>query len=578
MSQSDIASLQARVQELERELAEKRSEIVRLQQGIQASEVTEGQISISEFEETLKRLVQRVAMILQAEKCVIMILDKETGELVARAPAYGISANDLKMLRVKVNQGVAGEVFRTERPAIITDAVRDPRTVKENVALLHIRNGVTVPLVVERRDEENRVLDRVAIGVLSVYNKRYSEEFNEEDVSLLERLSRNAASVISNAQMYRDLVEEKEKLVHTIESLYAGLLLIGSKGNLMQMNARARQIFNVRIDPIGRHYTEVIAHEKAREALERMLSTAGEAENGSLDGSQAAEEIGVLDPETDEERIFQMHAAQVKDEQQTLIGTVIILNDITEMRNLERMKTEFVAIAAHELRTPMTPIKGFISMLAQDKEDSFTFEERQEYYGIIEQNVDRLGRLINDLLNVTRIERGIAMQLFWEEVELRSLAESVFEVQRGMTNTEKHTLVVDSVPDRVLATVGRDQIEQVLQNLVSNAIKYSPDGGEIRIIIRDEPETKTVLMGVQDHGTGIPESAKARLFKPYLRIHNPKTAGVKGTGIGLFLVKNLVEAHHGVIWVETELGKGTTFWFRLPKSPETAQENAAPSK
>lgn len=562
-----VSALQARIAELEQQLASARAEIARLQQGIKASEVTEGQISITEYEETLKRLVQRVAMILQAEKCVIMILDKETGELVARAPAYGISANDLRMLRVKVTEGVAGEVFRTERPSIIVDAMRDPRTVKENVALLHIRNGVIVPLVVERRDEENRVLDRIPIGVLSVFNKRYGGEFNEEDVSLLERMARNAASVISNAQMYKELVEEKQKLVHTIESLYAGLLLIGGKGNLMQMNARARQIFNVREDPVGKHYRDVIHHEAALAAIERMLSAGDSNDNGAADLDQIAEEITVSEPETGEDRVFQMHAAQVRDEQRKHIGTAIILNDITEIRNLERLKTEFVAIAAHELRTPMTPIKGFISMLAQDKDDSFTFEERQEYYAIIEQNVDRLGRLINDLLNVTRIERGIALQLFWEEVNLTELAEAVFEVQRGMTNTEKHTLIVDSVPPQVWATVGKDQIEQVLQNLVSNAIKYSPDGGEVRIIIRDEPETKTVLIGVKDQGTGIPESARSRLFRPYLRIHNPKTAGIKGTGIGLFLVKNLVEAHHGTIWVESELGKGSTFWFRIPKEP-----------
>lgn len=581
MSQEKIKSLQERVDDLERELGKARSEIVRLQQGIKASEVTEGQISITEFEETLHRLVQRVAMILQAEKCVIMILDTETGELVARSPAYGISANDLQMLRVKVNQGVAGEVYRTERPAIIADAIRDPRTVKENVALLHIRNGVTVPLVVERRDEDNRVLDRIPIGVLSVYNKRYGGEFNDEDVSLLERMSRNAASVISNAQMYQELVEEKEKLVHTIESLYAGLILINSKGNLMQMNARARQIFNVHEDPTGTDYRKVISHEVALAAIGRMLQAGSEHENGSLDldANQIAEEICVPDPETDEERVFQMHAAQVRDEQRTHIGTAIIFNDITEIRNLERMKTEFVAIAAHELRTPMTPIKGFISMLAQDEEDTFTFEERQEYYGIIEQNVDRLGRLINDLLNVSRIERGVALQLFWEEVNLTDLAESVFEVQRGMTNTDRHTLIVDSIPNPIWATVGKDQMEQVLQNLVSNAIKYSPDGCEIRIIIRDESDTETVLLGVQDHGTGIPESARNRLFKPYLRIHNPKTAGIKGTGIGLFLVKNLVEAHRGTIWVETELGKGSTFWFRIPKAPaddSTPRASSAP--
>lgn len=573
--EQDLEARNAEVGRLEAELTVARGEVTRLQGQKPADE--EPQVSITEYEETLHRLVQRVALILQAEKCAIMILDKETGELVARGPAYGITPTDLRAFRVKVTEGVSGEVFRTEHPLIISDAVNDPRTVKENVALLHLRNGVVVPLVVERRDEENRVLNRVTIGVIAVYNKRYSGEFIEEDVQLLERLARNAASVIANAQMYRELLEEREKLVHTIESLYAGLLLIGSRGNMMQMNARARQMFNVFDDPIGRNYLEVIQHEKAIEVLGRMLASAPtrNGSNGDDEDTRAAEEISVADPETDEERIFQMHAALVRGEDHSLIGTAIILNDITEIRNLERMKTEFVAIAAHELRTPMTPIKGFISMLAADPTDSFTFDERMEYYQIIEQNVDRLNRLINDLLNVTRIERGIALQLFWEEVDLRTLAESVFEVQRGMTNTDKHTLVIDAQPEHILATVGRDQIEQIIQNLVSNAIKYSPEGGNITTILRDEPETESVLCGIRDEGTGIPESARGKLFKPYRRIHNPKTASVKGTGIGLFLVKNLVEAHHGQIWVDSQMGKGTTFWFRIPKAPPADSEPEA---
>ena len=566
--QHRITELEQRIATLEQQLAEKNQEIANLQRGLKASEVVEAPVAITEFEDTLKRLVQRIAMILQAEKCVIQILDKETGELVGRAPAFGISDNDLKLLRVKITEGVAGEVFRSEHPAIFHDAIHDPRTIKEKVALLHIRNGVIVPLVVERRDEENRVLERIPIGVLSVFNKRYGGEFIDEDVRLLERLARNAAAVIASAQMFQEVLEEREKLVHTIESLYAGLMLIAENGKLIQMNARARQIFGVTGDPVGRHYTEVIKHEKAKEILARMLTEepSNNGENGDEDG-KAAEEIVVPDPETEEDRIYQMHSAMVRGEDKRLIGTAVILNDITEIRNLERMKTEFVAIAAHELRTPMTPIKGFISMLAQDEFDSFSFEERKEYYQIIEQNVDRLGRLINDLLSVTRIERGIAQQLFWEDVNLTELAESVLEVQRGMTNTEKHPLVVDSQPEVVRAIVGKDQIEQILQNLVSNAIKYSPEGGEVRVIIREEPETNTVLIGVQDHGTGIPESAMNKLFKPYRRIHNPRTASVKGTGIGLFLVKNLVEAHHGTIWVESKVGQGSTFWFRIPKAP-----------
>jgi signal transduction histidine kinase len=142
-----------------------------------------------------------------------------------------------------------------------------------------------------------------------------------------------------------------------------------------------------------------------------------------------------------------------------------------------------------------------------------------------------------------------------------------------MTNTDRHPLVIDSEPAAVFATVGQDQVEQILQNLVSNAIKYSPEGGEIRVILREEPDTHTVLVGVKDCGTGIPESARPKLFKPYRRIHNPTTASVKGTGIGLFLVKNLIEAHRGTIWVESEMGKGSTFWFRIPKSPQEETES-----
>src|SRR5262245_42874909 len=241
MSFDEREELRARLSHLEQELAAKNQEIARLQRGLKASEVTETPVAISEFEDTLKRLVQRIAMILQAEKCVIMILDKESGDLVGRTPAYGMSDADIKMLRVKVTHGVAGEVYRTERPAIFHDAVGDPRTVKENVALLHIKNGVSVPLIVEKRDDENRVLDRLSIGVLSVFNKRYGGEFIDEDVRLLERLARNAAAVIASAQMFQEIIEEKEKLVHTIESLYAGLMLIGGNGKIIQMNARARQ-------------------------------------------------------------------------------------------------------------------------------------------------------------------------------------------------------------------------------------------------------------------------------------------------------------------------------------------------
>src|SRR5437016_7513107 len=148
MSFDDREALRARLAQLERQMAAKNQEIAQLQKSVRASEVAETPVAISEFEDTLKRLVQRIAMILQADKCVIMVLDKDSGELVAQSPAYGMSEGDVRMLRVRVTDGIAGEVFRSERPAIFHDALHDARTLKENVALLHINNGVIVPIIV----------------------------------------------------------------------------------------------------------------------------------------------------------------------------------------------------------------------------------------------------------------------------------------------------------------------------------------------------------------------------------------------------------------------------------------------
>src|SRR5258708_2575862 len=263
MSLDDREALRARLAQLEEQLAAKNQEIAQLQKNVRASEVADTPVAVSEFEDTLKRLVQRIAMILQAEKCAIMILDKESGDLVARTPAFGMSESDVHMLRVKVTEGIAGEVYRTEHPAIFHNAVSDPRTINEHVAILHINNGVVVPIVVEKRDDENRVLERITIGVLSVFNKRYGGDFIDQDVQLLDSLARNAPAVIANAQMFQEIIEEREKLVHTIESLYAGLVLIGGNGKIIQMNARARQIFNVQSDPVGGLYSSVIQHAQA---------------------------------------------------------------------------------------------------------------------------------------------------------------------------------------------------------------------------------------------------------------------------------------------------------------------------
>ena len=504
---------------------------------------------LNEADVTLRRLVQRIAMILQAEKIVIMFYDRERGELIGIPPAYGVDEDLLGVFRVRATQGVSGLVFRDSEPVIFHDATSDPRTQKDPFSLLHVLNGITVPLVIERRDEENRVIERTVIGVLHAFNKRHGEDFNDEDVRLLERMARNVGSIIANLQLYREVVEEREELLQTFESLTAGLVLVSMEGKISQMNASARTIFGFGGDVIGKLFHEVLTNKDLLEVFES--------------GMRGEE---VLKPDVSiiingAERIYQVQSAQVRNEEGKALGIVAILNAYTEIKNIERMKSSFVAMASHELRTPLTAIKGFVSTLLMD--DGFSNDERREFYMIIDQECDRLTRLINDLLNTARIEAGESLKPNYTRVHIRQLLEKVLMIQKQ--STSKHTLVLDA-PATLPQIVGdEDKLDQILTNLLNNAIKYAPGGGTVTLSCKDEGET--LLFGVEDQGLGIPKEHLAKVFNKFHRVNNEDNRRIYGTGLGLYLVKHLVESVHlGQIWAESEVGKGSTFFFRIPTS------------
>lgn len=584
----DIEELRRKLQSLEKELTgvkQRNAELERAKGAPGAGEETV--IPVSEFEETLRRLVQRTAMIVQAEKCVIMVRDRETDDLVARSPAFGMTDAEVQTYRVPIEDSLDGEVFLSGTPAIFSNTDAAPGQTKALMGGLRIRNGVTVPLIVDRRDDQNHIVDRLNIGVLHCFNKRYGGEFIQEDVSLLERLSRNAAAVIANAQIFQDLVEEKQKLVHTLESLTAGLLLVNQRGRIGQINAAARTMFGIKEteNPVGKPYEDFIKHDGCVEIIKRCLAEGIRPpvdDEDDEDGAKKPDEISVTDE--DQEFIYQVHAANVQDDMNKPVGTVFIFNDITDLRNVERMKTEFVSIVSHELRTPLTPMKGFVRTLLDDeKEEWYDLATRREFYTIIDENVDRLSRLINDLLNVSRIERmGVAgVEMNWEDkVGLRKATEDVLATQRG--RTDKHTFVIDFVPEDIEFESDPDKIQNILQNFVSNAIKYSP-GGEIRIIARLKPADEefpfdSVLIGVKDQGMGMSAKDVKKVGQKFHRADNAGTRKAGGTGIGLYLVKALIAAHNGIMTVESELGKGSTFWIRLPlhqPEPEPTKEETA---
>jgi PAS domain S-box-containing protein len=543
-------AIRAELEQLRRQIAELQQTKRRLEDELQesASAAASPITTSAELESTLRRFMQKVAMIVRAEKTVLMLYDQETGGLEAQWPALGLSREEVEIFRVPATQGISGQVFREGRAVIVDDAMTDPRTVKENVALLSMRNALTVPLVVERKDSEGKVVERTSIGVFHVFNKRGGQRFAEEDITLLNALARNAAAVISSAKLYISVANEKRELEATLQGMLSGVLVVDGQAKVRLMNSAARHIFEASREEVsGRPLSQVVRNEEVTELIHACLSG----------NSEANAEISIFNPE---ERIYQVQTALLQGENGAGAGVVTTLNDITEIRSVERMKTEFVSTVSHELRTPLTSLKGFIRTLLDDTEGYYDREMQMEFYRIIDTECDRLVRLISDLLNLSRIESGRSLDLVLTEVDLAKTIERVVDSQRSYASGHEFEVVVPS--DLPIIAADQDKVEQVLTNLLSNAVKYSPEGGKVTVLAARLDEH--ISVSISDQGIGIPEEHLGKLFTRFHRVDNRDTRKQYGTGIGLYLVKHLVEAHHGEIKVESKLGEGSTFTFVLP--------------
>ncbi|MHB9130533.1 MAG: ATP-binding protein [Armatimonadota bacterium] len=548
--QAELTELRRRIAELERAKQQLERHATTT---THVPEVAPPVTTTEELSQTLQAFVRRVAMILQAEKCVIMLYERDSNELVAQQPALKLTDEEIAGFRVHMEAGITGEVYRDAQPVICHDCATDPRAQQEHLEGLGVRDSLSVPMIIERRNENQQVVERKPIGVIHVFNKRYGLQFAEEDIRLLTVLGRNAAAVISSARAFLAIASEKKQLEYTLASMNSGLLSISRSARIQLANSLAADLLQLDANHgIGSLYHEAIANEEIKEYLAVALEQREEL----------AQEFQVG------ERFYRGQTAKIRDEKGTILGLLCVFNDITELRNVERMKSDFVSTVSHELRTPLTAIKGFIRTLLDDPTGEFYDQStRMEFYGIIDSECDRLVRLISDLLNVSRIERGLPLHLNFDTVDAAALVEKCVSFQRSYTHN--HELVVDIAANLPTIMADKDKLDQVLTNLISNAIKYSPEGGSVTIRVVDEGDK--LCFSVTDQGMGIPPEHLEKVFQRFHRVHSGDSQRVGGTGIGLYLAKNLVDAHNGVIWVDSTIGKGSTFSFTIPKEQPKAE-------
>ncbi|MDH7569322.1 MAG: ATP-binding protein [Armatimonadota bacterium] len=509
--------------------------------------------------QAVRSLIQRAANLAQVERVLLMLADRSKGRLMAIDPSGDFSDVELSELQAPLWQGLSGEVYRTGRSQVVADVSTDPR---EDVALLRrigARNVLSVPIVYRKRDAEGDIVSEQTIGVLHALNKREGE-FDSHDQQILYILGSQASQLIAHTDLYPMAIADLEAHHAALQSMGVGVVAISAEGLLYEAN-QWMGVLGIHQEDVGRHYREVF--QKGTKFLCDIVDSVFATKKPS------GTEIPIHTPGPDgkeEQRTFRIQVDPILkgpgNERNGFGGAVVVLQDMTVMREEEQMQDSFVSVISHDLRTPLTAIQGFVDTMLMAINDGMPFDEEttKEFLTIIGHNSHRMLRLVNDILVLARLSKGMSLELTLRPYNLKESITMVVESQRSFTPQFEFIIDFDDSITEIVAD--QERIEQVVANLLSNATKYSPDGGAVTVRVTRQGEM--VKVEVIDQGIGIPKEALDKMFGRLFRVESEKHKGIKGTGLGLYLCKELIRLHGGTIGVESEYGHGSNFYFTIP--------------
>ncbi|MCA9959726.1 MAG: GAF domain-containing protein, partial [Anaerolineales bacterium] len=510
----------------------------------------------------LNQALHLVNEVVNATQGVILLIDQETGELVFRA-AFGAERKPgprglpSGLMR---NEGLAGWMIDNRSSVIVHDTRQDPRWVERATSRDH-RSVLAVPLMT---GEE-------VIGVLMLFHGR-PNAFTMQQLDLVEAAAIQVANAINNANLYLLIRDQAERLGQTLhleqintaknqailESIADGVIVADAENKIILANLPAGSILGVRREElVGKYINEFLG--LYGQSQHSWLSTIKE---WSKNADRVEEWTYIDDQLPIEEKVVSVHLSPVMAGKQ-FFGTVSIFRDITKEVELDRLKSEFVSTVSHELRTPMTSIKGYVDLMLMGAAGKMS-DAQTRYLQVIKNNAERLHMLVNDLLDISRIETG-KTTLDLRPVDIAQLVEQVVEAHlRGRIQHENKpiTVITDTPSNLPLVNIDHARVTQVLTNLLDNAFNYTPPDGEIRVTARENGNY--VFISVSDTGIGISKEDQTKIFDRFYRAEHEVVQKVSGTGLGLAIVRSLVEMHNGQLTVESAPGSGSTFTFNLP--------------
>ncbi|WP_409270885.1 two-component system histidine kinase PnpS [Neobacillus sp. SCS-31] len=379
------------------------------------------------------------------------------------------------------------------------------------------------------------------------YRARTYVEDRTDETGLLSSSINVLARNLEDMAKTRDM--QQERLMTLIENIGSGLVLIDSRGTINLINRGYRELFEVEpADLLYRPYYEAIPFREIREMIEDIFIT-----------EQKQRRQFIL-PVLIERKYFDVSALPIIGTNNVWKGVLLVFHDITELKKLEQMRKDFVANVSHELKTPVTSIKGFAETLL----DGAMKDEKalQEFLSIILKEGDRLQRLIEELLELSKLEQH-NFRLDISVFSLDTMVKDIVAILEGKANEKNINLVVHPVPAEIQMEGDPFRMKQVLINLISNAINYTPAGGKVELTIRESGND--IVISVKDTGLGIEKKEIPRIFERFYRVDRARSRNSGGTGLGLAIVKHIVEAHKGRISVKSKPGKGSEFILEFRK-------------
>jgi signal transduction histidine kinase len=417
-------------------------------------------------------------------------------------------------------------------------------------ASLGLLSGVALPLIARKQ----------VIGLLFIF-RNYLGVFSTNDKALLQSFADQAAIAVHNAQLYTQLRHEERRIVALLDSVADGILIMRPDHIIEHCNPALVRMLGVPAEQVrGRPHDEVIRWLKRADTGPKDGLSLEQAEAGGWPLTPNATLYVEGDLVRDQRPPLPVGVtyAPLLSPDGVLLNIIASVRDITRFREAEELKSTFISVISHELKTPVALIKGYVSTLRRE-DASWDREIVHDSLEVIEEEADRLTELIENLLDASRLQAG-ALAINLSDVALQVMAERI--AQRFRTQSGAHAIVVDFPEDFPVILGDEDRLSQVLSNLISNAIKYSPHGGEIRISGRALPEQ--VVLCVSDQGPGIAVDDIPHVFDRFYRASEASRT-TKGAGLGLYLARAVVEAHDGRIWVDPRPGSGARICFSLPR-------------